>query len=91
MHALCEQSVLFEVFGLKRGKVLVRTGVPWRDLPKAFGKWNTVFRRFRRWAIAGVFERLFNAINGEPDLECAMIDGTIVQPKFSSWRGIKFE
>ena len=57
----------------------VRTGVPWRDLPKAFGKWNTVFRRFRRCAKAGVFERLFNAINGEPDLECAMIDGTIVQ------------
>ena len=57
----------------------VRTGGPWRDLPKAFGKWNTVFRRFRRCAKAGVFERLFNAINGEPDLECAMIDGTIVQ------------
>ena len=28
----------------------VRTGVPWRDLPKEFGKWNTVFKRFRRWA-----------------------------------------
>ena len=56
-----------------------RTGVPWRDLPKAFGKWNTVFRRFRRWAKVGVFERLFNVINGEPDLEYAMIDGTIVQ------------
>ena len=39
----------------------VRTGVPWRDLPKAFGKWNTVFKRFRRWAKTGVFERLFNA------------------------------
>ena len=25
------------------------------------------------------FESLFNAINGEPDLEYAMIDGTIVQ------------
>lgn len=57
----------------------VRTGAPWRDLPKAFGKWNTVFKRFRRWAKAGIFESLFNAINGEPDLEYAMIDGTIVQ------------
>ena len=57
----------------------VRTGVPWRDLPKAFGKWNSVFRRFRRWAKAGVFERLFNIINGDTDLEYAMIDGTIVQ------------
>lgn len=57
----------------------VRTGSPWRDLPKAFGKWNTVFKRFRRWAKARIFESLFNAINGEPDLEFAMIDGTIVQ------------
>ena len=57
----------------------VRTGAPWRDLPKAFGKWNTVFKRFRRWAKAGIFESLFKAINGEPDLEYAMIDGTIVQ------------
>ena len=28
----------------------VRTGVPWRDLPREFGNWNSVFRRFRRWA-----------------------------------------
>ena len=57
----------------------VRTGSPWRDLPKDFGNWNSVFKRFRRWANAGVFERLFNVINGELDLEYAMIDGTIVQ------------
>ena len=46
----------------------VRTGSPWRDLPKDFGNWNSVFKRFCRWADAGVFESLFNAINGEPDL-----------------------
>ena len=57
----------------------VRTGSPWRDLPKDFGNWNSVFKRFRRWANAGVFELLFNVINGEQDLECAMINGTIVQ------------
>jgi len=57
----------------------VRTGSPWRDLPPAFGNWNSQFRRFRRWAAAGVFERLFNAMSGDPDLEYALIDGTIVQ------------
>lgn len=57
----------------------VRTGSPWRDLPSAFGKWNSQFRRFRRWAKAGVFERLFNAMSNDPDLEYALIDGTIVQ------------
>jgi len=57
----------------------VRTGLPWRDLPEVFGNWNSVFRRFRRWARGGVFERLFREIRGQPDFEYALIDGTIVQ------------
>lgn len=56
----------------------VRTGSPWRDLPAAFGHWNSQFRRFRRWAQTGVFDRLFNAMSDDPDLEYALIDGTIV-------------
>ncbi len=56
----------------------VRTGSPWRDLPPAFGGWNTTFQRFRRWAKTGVFERLFEALSEQPDFEYAMIDGTIV-------------
>ena len=56
----------------------VRTGSPWRDLPPAFGNWNIRFRRFRRWARAGVFEDPFNAMSDNPDLEYALIDGTIV-------------
>src|SRR5690242_2936287 len=51
---------------------LVRTGVPWRDLPEAFGRWNTVFRRFRRWACKGVFESIFTALSGDPDFEYAL-------------------
>ena len=27
---------------------VARTGAPWRDLPARFGKWDTVWRRFRR-------------------------------------------
>ena len=56
----------------------VRTGSPWRDLPANFGNWNSQFRRFRRWAERGVSESLFNAMSNDPDLEYAMIDGTIV-------------
>ena len=37
----------------------VRTGSPWRDSPREFGNWNTVFKRFRRWAESGVFEGPF--------------------------------
>lgn len=55
-----------------------RTGSPWRDLPETFGKWNTVFQRFNDWSKAGVFERIFDAVSGDPDMEYAMIDATIV-------------
>lgn len=56
----------------------VRTGMPWRDLPPDFGEWNSVFQRFRRWVRAGIFDRIFERLSGEPDFEYALIDGTIV-------------
>ena len=58
---------------------IVRTGSPWRDLPAHFGKWNTAFKRFRRWVKADVFQRLFDVLSGEPDMEYAMVDATIVK------------
>lgn len=58
---------------------LVRAGVPWRDLPADFGPWNSVWKRFRRWALNGVFERIFKELSGDPDFEYAIIDGTIIR------------
>ena len=58
---------------------LVRSGAPWRDLPPEFGKWASVWKRFRRWAQKGVFERVFETLSGDPDFEYALIDGTIVK------------
>ena len=58
---------------------IARTGSPWRDLPLALGNWNSVFKRFRDWVKADVFKRIFDAVSEEPDMEFAMIDGTIVK------------
>ena len=58
---------------------IARTGSPWRDLPSAFGHWNTTFKRFREWVKRDVFYRMFNELSKDPDMEYAMIDGTIVK------------
>ncbi len=58
---------------------IARTGSPWRDLPEYFGKWFSVWKRFRRWALKGVFEKIFRVLSGDPDFEYAMIDGTIIK------------
>ena len=58
---------------------IVRTGAPWRDLPDAFGAWNSAFRRFSRWAAAGVWDRLFAAMLDDPDFEYLILDSTIVR------------
>ena len=44
-----------------------------------FGDWNTVFKRFRDWAKADVFKRLFDAVSDDLDMEYAMVDATIVK------------
>jgi transposase len=51
---------------------IARTGSPWRDLPAAFGHWNSV-TRFRDWAKADVQKRLIGAVSDDPDMEYAMV------------------
>ena len=58
---------------------VIRTGQPWRDLPMQFGKWGTVYQRFRRWTIAGVFDHIFEATRGRLDLRTIQVDGTMVK------------
>ena len=51
---------------------------PWRDLPQRFGNWNSVYRRFRRWAVTDVWRNGFDQLQ-EPDLDWLMIDATVVR------------
>ncbi len=64
---------------------IVRTGSPWRDLPEAFGDWNSVFRRFSRWSIKGVWWRIFEAMSDDPDFEYLIVDSTIVRSSFTAY------
>ena len=41
---------------------VLENGCKWRALPERFGKWQTVYARFRRWSRNSVLERLFAAL-----------------------------
>jgi len=58
---------------------IVRTGSPWRDLPKPFGNWHSVYRRLSRWSKKGVWARMVEELAKDPDLEALFIDSTIVR------------
>jgi transposase len=63
----------------------LRTGAPWRDLPERYGPWESVYTRFRRWRLAGVWERALGAIQAEGDaagkLDWSLhfMDGTVIR------------
>jgi transposase len=57
---------------------IAKTGAPWRDLPERLGNWNSVWRRFDRWASKGVWQRLFEALQ-DPDLEWLILDSTVIR------------
>jgi len=57
---------------------VAKTGIPWRDLPERFGKPNTVWKRFDRWARAGVWRKVFDVLQ-DPDVEWLILDSTIIR------------
>ena len=60
---------------------IARTGSPWRDLPDEFGKWLSVYRQFRRWTLAGLWEDILEALNQSGAVPDAlqMIDSTVIR------------
>ncbi len=64
---------------------ILRTGAPWRDLPECYGKWNTVYTRFKRWRRDGTWTHVFSTLldkldkQGSLDHDLWCIDGTIAR------------
>ncbi|MBS1076123.1 IS5 family transposase [Gluconobacter sp. Dm-73] len=69
---------------------VLRTGCSWRDMHERYGKWNSAYVRFRRWAEQGVWEALLQTLVdlGLIDNWQHMVDST-VGPAHSQATGAK--
>ena len=58
---------------------IARSGTPWRDLPKRYGPWETVYSRFRKWIEDGIFDNIIRVLSMDVDLSELSLDASIVQ------------
>lgn len=58
---------------------ITRSGCQWRLLPFYYGNWRAVHKRFMHWIRRGIWQKLFEFVQNDPDMELVMIDSTIVR------------
>lgn len=58
---------------------VLRSGCQWRLLPFYYGSWRAIHKRFKQWESRGVWEKLFEFAQKDPDMEWVAIDSTIVR------------
>ena len=47
----------------------VRAGAPWRDVPPAYGPWQTVYGLFRRWQRDGTWHQVLTGLQVRADAD----------------------
>ncbi|MFE9500407.1 transposase [Streptomyces collinus] len=57
----------------------IRTGILWCNLPARYGSWPTVYTRFGRYALDGVFTRALEQIKAHADA-VGDVDWLILRP-----------
>ena len=58
---------------------VLRTGMPWRDLPERYGPYTTAYNRFNRWSRRGIWKRIFDTLASKSRDGLYLIDSTIVK------------
>lgn len=58
---------------------VLRTGIPWRDLPDRYGPYTTAYNRFSRWSRRGIWKRIFDTLASKSCDSLYLIDSTIVK------------
>ncbi len=41
---------------------ILRTGMPWRELPPRYGEWTTAYKRYVKWRKSGLLEQLLREL-----------------------------
>lgn len=63
---------------------VLRTGVPWADLPGEYGPPTTVYNRFNRWSYAGHWDRIMEAVADADNVDTVMVDSTVIRAHHSA-------
>ena len=59
---------------------MLQSGARWRDCPKEYGPYTTVYNRFNRWSRQGVWLAIFEALTGSTGVFASgSIDSTHVK------------
>ena len=58
---------------------VLRTGMPWRDLPDRYGPYTTAYNRFNRWSRRGIWKKIFDKLASKSRDSLYLIDSTIVK------------
>ncbi len=59
---------------------VIKYGCPWRHVPEFYGKWTTIYSRFKRWSKQGIFHRILHFLSKKLKKKCiAMIESTFAK------------
>ena len=58
---------------------IVRSGAQWREMPEAYGPWQSVYARFAKWRDDGTLEAIFRALSADADMENLSLDSTCIK------------
>lgn len=60
---------------------MLSSGCSWRQLPKEYGNWHTIYMRFQRWSESGVMDRVLRELQKQKiiGVRAVFLDSTMVK------------
>ena len=58
---------------------ILRVGCPWRDLPAVYGPWNSVYTRWRRWCLNGLWAKLLRVLTRKASGKLRFLDASHIK------------